>query len=334
MRKKTQQISKKKHSRDRKRSASSALLRNHGSEYPRGMARGLTLLTMQRGKEFRLGVKTEKGILDVCKAATLFNMRAPGTMDDLLQNEDGPSLNALVDKAMQTSESDSVFVEENIVSYGPVVTRPGKILCVGLNYRRHAREVNLAIPQNPVLFSKFNNSLSGHNQSVKLPVGLAQKFDYETELVIVMGKEAQNVNETDALSYVAGYCVGNDLSARDLQFDRGGQWLIGKTLDHFAPLGPYLVTAEQVNPDRLNIQCRVNGEVRQASNTDDFIFSSAQIVSYISRHITLQAGDIIFTGTPQGVILGYPQEKQVWLKPGDHIACSVESLGELEFDLT
>jgi 2-keto-4-pentenoate hydratase/2-oxohepta-3-ene-1,7-dioic acid hydratase in catechol pathway len=191
----------------------------------------------------------------------------------------------------------------------------------------------LPIPQQPVLFSKFNNSLSGHKQDIKLPLAVAEKFDYETELVIVMGKDAQNVSEADALSRVAGYCVGNDLSARDLQFDRGGQWLIGKTLDQFAPLGPYLVTADQVNPDQLKIECRVNGQTRQCSNTDDFIFGCAQVVSYISRHITLQAGDIIFTGTPEGVILGYPKEKQVWLKPGDHIACSIEKLGELEFDL-
>lgn len=333
MSKKTQRISARTSRRDSHRAVLSVSQPDNGPERARGMARGLTLLTMRRGREFRLGVKTIKGILDVINAAALFNMYVPGTMDDLLQNEDGPSLNALVDKAMHTSESNLVFIEERFISYGPVVTRPGKILCVGLNYRRHASEVHLPIPQHPVLFSKFNNSLSGHNQSVKLPLGLAQKFDYEAELVIVMGRKAQHVSEQDALSCVAGYCVGNDLSARDLQFDRGGQWLIGKTLDDFAPLGPYLVTAEQLNPDQLKIECQVNGEVRQRSSTDDFIFSCAQVVSYISQHITLQPGDIIFTGTPEGVILGHPPEKQVWLKPGDQIACSIESLGELKFEL-
>ena len=298
-----------------------------------GMASGLTLLTMRRDGEFRLGVKTRKGILDATRAAALLNKHAPATVDDLLQNEDGPSLNQLVEAALQSNLAKDAFVDEQSIAYGPVVTRPGKIVCVGLNYRRHAKEVNLPIPQQPVLFSKFNNALSAHNHDVKLPVEVAHKFDYETEVVIVMGKNAKNVGETDAVSHVAGYCIGNDLSARDLQFDTGGQWLVGKTLDQFAPLGPYLVTADQVDPDNLKIECRVNGETRQSSCTDDFIFNTAQMVSYISRHITLRAGDIIFTGTPEGVILGYPKDKQVWLKAGDEIACSVEKLGELRFGL-
>jgi 2-keto-4-pentenoate hydratase/2-oxohepta-3-ene-1,7-dioic acid hydratase in catechol pathway len=305
----------------------------HGQNQARGMARGLTLLTIQRDGEFRLGVKTSKGVLDVTEAATLFQMHAPATIDDLLQNEDGPSLNVLVDAVLQSNHLEKAFLDEMSLAYGPVVMRPEKIICVGLNYRRHAKEVNLPIPQQPVLFSKFNNSLSGHNQDVKLPVEVAQKFDYETELVIVIGKNARNVSEADALSHVAGYCIGNDLSARDLQFDTGGQWLVGKTLDQFAPLGPYLVTADQINPDELKIECRVNGQTRQSSGTDDFIFRTAYVVSYISRHITLRAGDIIFTGTPEGVILGYPKDQQLWLKAGDQIACSVEKLGELRFGL-
>ena len=305
---------------------------NHTS-YQRGMARRLTVLTMCRDGAFRLGVKTSKGILDAPQAAQLLQMHAPSTMDDLLQNEDGPSLNALVDAALQSSDARAAFVDETGIEFGPVVTRPEKIVCVGLNYRRHAKEIGMPIPSHPVLFSKFNNALSAHKQAIKLPVEVAAKCDYETELVIVMGKKAKNVNESDALSYVAGYCTGNDFSARDLQLDRGGQWMIGKTLDQFAPLGPYLVSADQINPDKLKIDCSVNGEVRQASNTDDFIFNTAQIVSYISRHMTLKPGDIVFTGTPEGVILGRPKDKQVWLKAGDHVACSVENLGKLEFDL-
>lgn len=298
-----------------------------------GMAHGLTLLTMRRSGEYRLAVKTDRGILDVPQAADILHMPAPPTMDDLLQHEDGPSLNALVSVALQSSAAHPAFLNEANCEYGPVVTRPEKIVCVGLNYRRHAKEVNMAIPKQPVLFSKYNNSLSAHRRAIKLPVEVAQKFDYETELVIVVGRKAKNVSEVDALSYVAGYCTGNDLSARDLQFDTGGQWMVGKTPDQFAPLGPYLVTADQVNPDQLKIECRVNGEIRQSSDTEDFIFTSAQIVSYISRHMTLTPGDIIFTGTPEGVILGYPRDKQIWLKAGDKLACSVEKLGELEFEL-
>jgi 2-keto-4-pentenoate hydratase/2-oxohepta-3-ene-1,7-dioic acid hydratase in catechol pathway len=298
------------------------------------MARGLTLLTMQREGEFRLGVKTATGILDVREASVLLHMSAPFTMDDLLQNEDGPRLNALVAAALQSKDCEKAIIDEHKIVFGPVVTRPEKIVCVGLNYRKHAKEVNLPVPAQPVLFSKFNNSLSGHNGEIKLPVEVASKFDYETELVIVMGKPTRNVSPTDAISHVAGYCIGNDLSARDLQFDTGGQWLAGKTLDGFAPLGPYLVTADQVNPDQLKIECRVNGQTRQSSNTDDFIFNCAQVVSYISRLFTLRAGDVIFTGTPEGVILGHPKDQQVWLKAGDRIACSVEGLGELKFELT
>lgn len=304
-----------------------------GTTRPRGMAHRLTLLTMRRYRQYHLGVKTDKGILNAAEAGRLVNMFAPATIDDLLQDEDGPSLNALVDVALTSKAAHGAFIREEEVEYGPVVTHPEKIVCVGLNYRRHAKEVNLPIPNQPVLFNKYNNALSPHKGAIKLPLGIARKFDYEVELVMVIGKTAKDISEADALSYVAGYCTGNDFSARDLQFDTGGQWMVGKTPDQFAPLGPYLVTADQVNPDRLKIECRVNGETRQSSNTDDFIFSTAQTVSYISRQMTLKPGDVIFTGTPEGVILGYPKDKQVWLKAGDKIACSVEKLGELRFEL-
>ncbi|MGZ7107269.1 MAG: fumarylacetoacetate hydrolase family protein, partial [Candidatus Angelobacter sp.] len=219
------------------------------------------------------------------------------------------------------------------IEYGPVVVHPEKIVCVGLNYRKHAQEIGAPVPKAPVLFNKFNVALNHHKGTIKLPVEFAKKFDYECELVMVIGKEAKNVSEADALSYVAGYCTGNDFTARDLQLETGGQWMIGKTPDQFAPLGPYMVTADQINPDNLKLETRVNGETRQSSNTSDFIFNSRQMVSYISRYITLRPGDIIFTGTPEGVIQGKPKDQQVWLKPGDKIACSLEKLGELTFDL-
>jgi 2-keto-4-pentenoate hydratase/2-oxohepta-3-ene-1,7-dioic acid hydratase in catechol pathway len=301
---------------------------------PRGTPNNLTLLTMRRNGHYFLGVKTEKGVLDTAKATEALGMYSPFTMDDLLQKEDGPSLNALVDAAMQFgAPAPLLFLDERDIEYGPVVTRPDKIICVGLNYRRHAKEVNMPIPVQPVLFSKYNNALSPHNGAIKLPVDVAAKFDYETELVIIMGKTARNVSESTSLSCVAGYCTGNDFSARDLQLETGGQWMLGKTLDQFAPLGPYMVTADRIDPDKLNIECRVNGEIRQSSNTDDFIFSSAQIVSWISRYMTLNPGDVIFTGTPEGVILGRPKDQQVWLKAGDNVSCSVEKLGQLTFDL-
>jgi 2-keto-4-pentenoate hydratase/2-oxohepta-3-ene-1,7-dioic acid hydratase in catechol pathway len=297
------------------------------------MARGLTLLNMRRNGDTRLGVKTDKGILDVPEAAKLLRLHAPRDMDELLQSEDGPSLNALVDAATKSSAARGAWIKEESVEYAPLVTRPEKIVCVGLNYRKHAQEIGAPIPKAPVLFSKFNVALNRHNGSIKLPVEVAKKFDYEVELVMIIGKEAHNIAEADALSCVAGYCTGNDFTARDLQLETGGQWLIGKTPDQFAPLGPYMVTADQINPDNLKLECRVNGETRQSSNTNDFIFNCRQMISYISRHITLRPGDIIFTGTPEGVIQGKPKDQQVWLKAGDKIACSLEKLGELKFDL-
>jgi 2-keto-4-pentenoate hydratase/2-oxohepta-3-ene-1,7-dioic acid hydratase in catechol pathway len=300
----------------------------------RGMARGLTLITFRQGSDYRLGVKTESGILDVKQAAGLLHLQAPTTMDDLLQNEDGPRLEALVGAAKKSPLAKKAIVPEAAVAYGPVVTRPGKIVCVGLNYKRHAEEVKQPIPKQPVLFAKFNNTLNAHQGKIELPVDIAKNFDYEVELVIVMGRKAKRVSEADALSYVAGYCTGNDFTARDLQFDTGGQWLPGKTPDQFGPIGPYLVTADQVDPDNLAIECRVNGETRQSSNTSDFIFNCRQMISYISRILTLEPGDIIFTGTPEGVIQGKPPDKRVWLKAGDKIACSLAKLGELKFELT
>jgi len=194
----------------------------------------------------------------------------------------------------------------------------------------------MAQPRVPPLFSKFNNALAAHQCTIELPPReVAYKFDYETELLIVMGRRARNVTEAEALDYVAGYCTSNDFSARDLQLETPSvQWLIGKTLDKFAPIGPYFVSADRVgDPNNLKLETRVNGEVRQSWSTNDFIFNTQQMIAYISKHWTLEPGDIIFTGTPHGVILGYPKEKQVWLKAGDELVSSIEKLGDLHFRL-
>jgi 2-keto-4-pentenoate hydratase/2-oxohepta-3-ene-1,7-dioic acid hydratase in catechol pathway len=305
-----------------------------GAGPARGMAKGLTLLTFREGGELRLGVKTAKGVLDVRRAAALLKRPAPGTLDDLLQREEGPALEALVAAALGSAAAAKAFLDEATLQHGPLLSHPEKIVCVGHNYRRHVAEVGAPVPKEPVLFSKFNTALNAHGGTVKLPVEIATKFDYEVELVIVMGRECRRVAEADALSYVAGYATGNDFTARDLQYERGGQWIAGKTPDGFAPLGPYLVTADQVDPDDLKIELRVNGETRQSSSTSDFIFSTRQVISYVSKIITLRPGDILFTGTPEGVIQGKPPEKRVWLKAGDKIACSLEKLGELRFELT
>jgi 2-keto-4-pentenoate hydratase/2-oxohepta-3-ene-1,7-dioic acid hydratase in catechol pathway len=162
---------------------------------------------------------------------------------------------------------------------------------------------------------------------------VASHFDYEVELVMVFGRACHNVSEEEALDYVAGYCTGNDFSARDLQ-TLTSQFMIGKTHDGFAPLGPHLVTSDLVgDPNNLRLETRVNGEQRQDWNTNDMIFNCRQLISFASKMMTIKPGDIFFTGTPHGVIFGMPPERQVWLKPGDKVACSLEKLGELAFDL-
>lgn len=287
----------------------------------------MKLLTMRKGPQFQLGIVTSQGILDVTAAANFLSLSVPNTMEELIETGCAglASLQHLLQKSLPET---SLFIPEKDIIFGPCLTKPEKILCVGLNYRKHAAETKMPVPASPVLFSKFNSCLAAHQETIKLS-HLAEKVDYEVELVIVIGKTASCVPETEALSHVFGYATGNDLSDRGLQF-KSSQWLLGKACDNFAPIGPYIVTADEVrNPDQLNLECRVNGEIRQSSNTQDMIFSCSALISYISNHITLKPGDLIYTGTPEGVIVGYPPEKQVWLKAGDEIVTSVEGLGEL-----
>lgn len=296
------------------------------------MVKNMTLAVLRDGDSLSLGVKTERGVLNARKAAATLGIKAPVTIDEVLADAGNvAALPELVKKALAGDKT--LFVEEKRALFGPCVPHPGKIICVGLNYRKHAAETGNPIPSVPILFSKFNNALAAHGSKVNASRSPTEKLDYEAELVVVMGKPARNVVEAQALSYVFGYCVGNDLSARDLQM-KTSQWLLGKTGDGYAPIGPYLVTADLItDPNGLNIECRVNGEVRQSSNTNDMIFSCAHLVSYISRHIPLAPGDIIFTGTPEGVILGHPKDKQIWLKPGDRVETSIEKLGTQEITI-
>lgn len=215
----------------------------------------------------------------------------------------------------------------------PTVPNPSKIICVGLNYQKHAAESGMAEPEYPLLFSKFNNSIAGDGDFVPMAEDWLQ-VDYEAELVVVIGKTAKNVTVDEALDYVLGYCNGNDLSERALQF-RSGQWLLGKSLDGFMPIGKYLVTADEIpNPQVLRIRGWLNGELRQDSNTADMIFSVAEIISYASQFMTLQAGDIISTGTPEGVILGYAPDEQQWMQVGDEYIVEIEGLGQLRNTMT
>jgi 2-keto-4-pentenoate hydratase/2-oxohepta-3-ene-1,7-dioic acid hydratase in catechol pathway len=294
---------------------------------------GLTFATLDTARGYRLGLKTERGILDVERASAVFRVKAPITIEEVLAGADCAPLRKLIDKALDDKRGRQVLVPESKAKLGPAVPDPGKIICVGLNYRRHAQETGNPIPPVPILFNKYNNTLVGHRGRIRLPTKVSSQFDYEVELVVVIGRKARDVPEEKALSYVFGYANGNDFSARDLM-RATSQLMLGKTCDGFAPLGPWVVSADQIpDPQNLKIATYVNGERRQDSNTSDMIFSCAQIVSYCSRHMTLLPGDIIYTGTPQGVILGYPEDKRVWLKAGDKVVTEVEKCGALEVTL-
>ncbi len=268
-----------------------------------------------------LGIETPEGIVDVSAEAARRGLTAPQTMlQAIAAGKEGM-------KTLRILSQDARCFAAG--KPAPAVTGCDKILCIGLNYRQHAKECNLPLPPAPVLFNKFSNALAADGEQVYLDPAYTE-YDYEAELVAIMGKPARNVTEEEALDYVFGYTCGNDLSTRDLQFARSNQWLLSKTFDGFAPVGPCVVTADALNPNDLAISSTVNGELRQNSRTSDMIFSLAQIIADLSRHFTLQPGDLIFTGTPQGVMHGYPKDQKNWLKPGDSVEVIIEGIGTLK----
>ena len=209
---------------------------------------------------------------------------------------------------------------------GPCVARPSKIVCIGLNYADHAKESGLDIPKEPIIFFKSTSSLVGPNDDVMIPRG-SEKTDWEVELAFVIGKKASYVDEADAMDHVAGYALHNDYSERAFQLERGGQWVKGKSCDTFAPLGPFMATADEV-PDLQNLKCwlKVNGVTRQNSSTAQMIFGIRTLVSYLSQFMTLLPGDVISTGTPPGVGLGF--KPPIFMKAGDVVELGIEGLGE------
>lgn len=288
----------------------------------------MKFVNFKKDNEVRIGVKTENGILDLKQAGQVLNEAVPQSMEELIKENNMTQIRNIVDRAEQDAANIDILPEES-VTFAPGLTNPEKILCVGLNYLNHIEEAkNVDIPDKPVLFNKFNNALAAHQENIPIPK-VGEQFDYEAELVIVIGKEAFDVSEEEALSYVFGYSVGNDLSVRDLQFT-SSQWLLGKSLNKFAPVGPYIVTADEIDPTNLDISFKRNGETVQSSNTKHMIFNCSTIISYVSKHMTLKPGDLIFTGTPEGVIIGYPEEQQVWLKSGDKLEVIIENIGTLE----
>ena len=267
-----------------------------------------------------LAMEAAGGWVDVAAESARLGIQAPKTMLEAIQaGEEGrQQLQALAADPQCFTDAPTA----------PAVTGGEKILCIGFNYRRHIKEFNVTLPTAPTPFNKFPDALAADGDSIYLDPRYVE-YDYEAELVAVIGKTARNVSEEEALDYVFGYTCGNDLSTRDLQFVRTNQWLLSKTFDGFAPLGPCVVTADCIDPDNLNISSVVNGEQRQNSNTSYMIFSTAKIIADLSSHFTLKPGDVIFTGTPEGVMKGYPEDQKNWLKPGDSVAVTIENIGTL-----
>jgi len=292
------------------------------------------IANLRIGGEMTLGVETDTGVIHVAATAKQLGLSCPADMDDLLQNGRGPELAALVREAKSKPKSVKMVAPSDL-QFAPLVTRPEKIVCVGFNYRKHAEETNTPVPKAPPLFAKYNNALNHHNGRIKLPTEADTWFDYETELVIVFAKPCKNVSEAEALDYVAGYATGNDFSARGLQ-NITSQFTAGKTADGFAPIGPWLATRKRVpDPNKLKIKTLVNGEVRQDWTTEDMIYNCRRLISYASRCMTLKPGDVMYTGTPQGVIWGQktPIDQRRWLRAGDIVTSSLEGLGDLTVTL-
>lgn len=214
---------------------------------------------------------------------------------------------------------------DETVRLGAPIKRPGKLICIGLNYQKHAAESGMGVPTEPVVFFKATSSIVGPNDNIVIPKN-SQKTDWEVELAVVIGKKANYISEDEAPGYIAGYVLHNDVSEREFQLERGGQWVKGKSCDTFAPLGPYLVTRDEVpDPHNLNLWLKVNGNQVQNGNTNDFIFDIYHVVAYLSQFMSLHPGDLISTGTPEGVGLGF--DPPVYLKHGDVVELGVEGLG-------
>lgn len=238
---------------------------------------------------------------------------AQGAIDFILKNPDS------FDKKVVYNRSE--------VKVEAPVQKPGKIICVGHNFRKHIQEMGREIPSHPVIFAKFANTILGPEDDIPF-YPISEQLDYEMEFTFVIGKQARNVSEEDALDYVAGYTITNDVTYRDIQ-RRTLQWLQGKTVDGSAPMGPYLVTADEIgDPTGLDMVLKVNGEVRQSTNTDDFVFNVPKLVSFLSGLMTLEPGDVVLTGTPGGV--GVAMDPPQFLKDGDVVTIEIEKIGVLE----
>ncbi len=230
-----------------------------------------------------------------------------------------------IEKLKDSFNRENCPVIDGNVRLGPPVKRPGKLICIGLNYQKHAAESGMDVPREPVIFFKATSSIVGPYDNIVIPK-YSRKTDWEVELAVVIGKKASYVSEESSMDHVAGFVLHNDVSEREFQLERGGQWVKGKSCDTFAPLGPYLVTKDEVkDPNNLHLWLELNGKRVQDGNTNDFIFNIQAVIAYLSQFMSLLPGDIISTGTPEGVGLGF--DPPVYLKEGDVVKLGIEGLG-------
>jgi len=288
----------------------------------------MRLVTYDSQRKWRSGIVIENKIIDATMASKAANIPIDGNeisnraIIQLAPDEQEQLAQAA--RELARLENDNIYLVENI-HLGPPIPDPDKIICLGLNYETHAEEAGFKPPEVPILFAKYRNTLTGPASPIILPE-MSQEIDYEGELAVVIGKRGKDIPLEHALEQVAGYMALHDVSARDLQF-RSGQWLSGKTLDTFAPCGPALVVNEITDPQNLNISTRLNGKTLQNSNTKHMIFPVAESIAYISQLMTLEPGDIIATGTPEGV--GFKRTPPIFLKDGDIVEVEIEKIGTL-----
>jgi 2-keto-4-pentenoate hydratase/2-oxohepta-3-ene-1,7-dioic acid hydratase in catechol pathway len=265
------------------------------------------------------------GVAQPCYYEGWFDTDAEPLQQALALHDDLVADGADGQRLTKLKEAGGVLKKGNVCMLAPV-PYPGKFLCIGLNYRDHAEESGMAIPQEPVVFSKMNTAVTGPEAPVFLPL-TSQKVDYEAELAIVIGRRCRRVTKMEAMQYVLGFTCVNDVSARDLQ-EQDGQWIRAKSLDSFGPMGESVVTLDEIpNPERLSIKFRLNGETLQDSSTSQLIFGIAELVSFLSTDITLNPGDVISTGTPPGV--GFARKPPIYLRDGDVMEVEIEGIGIL-----
>jgi 2-keto-4-pentenoate hydratase/2-oxohepta-3-ene-1,7-dioic acid hydratase in catechol pathway len=279
----------------------------------------MRLITYKAKHDARLGLLRDDHVIDLAAAS---DGRLPSDMRTFLQQ--GENAMRLARQVEQNATASLPLAEVMLLAPIP---NPSKVVAIGLNYMDHCREQNIEPPEAPIIFAKFPSAVVGPGAAIRWDPALTRKVDYEVELAVVMGRTARRVSAADALDYVAGYTISNDVSARDLQFgDR--QWVRGKSLDTFCPLGPWLVTRDEIpDPHDLSIRCTLNGDVMQDSTTAEMIFGVTTLIEFISRAFTLLPGDVIATGTPDGV--GVFRSPQVFMKSGDVVTLEVEGLGQL-----